>query len=329
MSFRPVQGQGSLADGFTHSRLGGNERLDRIVALIDWRRVERRLAPVRPGRTGAPPYPALMMFKALLLQQWYGLSDPGLEEALNDRLSFRRFLGLGSDVAAPDHATLWRFREALGRTGVDRRAFAAVNAMLDAKGLVVRQGTLIDASLIAAQSNPPPAPPAAALPEGASRLVGTPREPDADWTRRGRQRHFGYKAHVAVDQGSALIRDAKLTPASWNDTRMADGLVQGDERAVYADMAYHTHARCAGLRECGIKPRIMLRPNKHHPLTPRQRHRNALIRQVRGRVETTFAILKRHYDHRRARYLTLARNATRLLLACTAINLRRAVVLTR
>ena len=151
-----------------------------------------------------------MMTKALLLQQWYGLSDPGLEEALLDRMSFRRFVGLAGDEAAPDHATLWRFRQALARLGSDRAVLEAVNSQLDAQGLIVRQGTLIDASLVAAQSQPPrPAAPEEVEP-GASRLVRTPREPDADWTKRGAARFFGYKAHVAVDRGSGLVRARHL-----------------------------------------------------------------------------------------------------------------------
>ena len=110
-----------------------------------------------------------------------------------------------------------------------------------------------------------------------------------------------------------------------NETRVADDLVQGDERAVYADMAYDTQARRAALRARGIKPRLMHRPNKHHGLTPRQKTANRLIGRIRRRVETAFAVLKRHYGLARARYRTLARDTAALLLACTAMNLRRAL----
>jgi IS5 family transposase len=325
MARRVAMGQGSLAEALLPAALGSNHRLEGIASLLDWAAVEVVLAGLRSGERGAPPYPAVLMFRALLLQQWYGLSDPGLEEALNDRLSFRRFVGLGMEVAAPDHATLWRFREALAGAGLDRAAFAEVNRQLDARGLVVRAGTLIDATLIAAQSSPPPK---GSGEGGASKLLGTPREPDANWTRRGRRRHFGYKAHIAVDLGSALVRDVKLTGASVNDTVIADDLVQGDERAVYGDKAYGTHDRRRALRARRIKPRLMHRGNKHHPLTPRQTKANKLMGRVRGRVETAFAVLKQHYDKGRARYLTLARNAADLLLGCTAMNLRRAFVLT-
>lgn len=325
MAKRVIAGQASLADAFLAPELGRNSRLERIAELIDWGSVEAALAPLRSGVRGAPPYPALLMFRALLLQQWYGLSDPGLEEALNDRMSFRRFVGLGMEASAPDHATLWRFREALATAGLDETSFAAVNAQLDRRGLVVRAGTLIDATLVAAQSAPPPP---GSGEGGASKLVGTPREPDADWTRRGHRRHFGYKAHLAMDLRSGLVRKVCLTRASVNDTEMAESLIVGDEGAVYADKGYDTHARRAALRARGIRPRLMRRANKHHPLTSRQKRANHLIGQVRGRVETAFAVLKRHYGFARARYRTLARNNARLLLCCTAINLRRSLVLT-
>ena len=148
--------QDGMAEAFLHPSVGRNDRLEAISSRIDWRAVEQALSALKPNRMGAPPYPVLLMFKALVLQQWYGLSDPGLEEALCDRMSFRRFVGLAGDQAAPDHSTLWRFREALAKAGLDQAAFEAVNAQLDVQGLIIKQGTLIDASLIAAQTRPPP-----------------------------------------------------------------------------------------------------------------------------------------------------------------------------
>jgi IS5 family transposase len=318
--------QGGMAEAFLHPSVGRNARLESIAEQIDWSALEPVLCRLKPARTGAPPYPALMMFKALLLQQWYGLSDPGLEEALCDRMSFRRFVGLAADEAGPDHSTLWRFRQALSRQGLDREAFEAVAEQLDAQGLIVRQGTLIDASLVKAQSHPPPV---ADVEPGASRLVKSPREADADWTRRGSKRIFGYKLHVAVDQGSGLVRRAMLTPASINDTLVADDLIVGDEQSVWADKAYDSHARRARLRAMGLKNRICRRGNKHHAASPWTQKRNRAIARIRGRVETLFAVLKRHYGKGRARYLTLQRNQTDLILACLAINLRRALVLAR
>jgi IS5 family transposase len=321
--------QSGLVDGLLHPGIGRrNGQLAAIEKLIERSAVEQVLGGLRSKRMGAPPYPAMLMFRALLLQQWYALSDPGLEEALYDRMSFRRFVGLSADEAAPDHSTLWRFRQALGENGADRAAFDAVAGQLDRAGLIVRQGTLIDASLIKAQSRPP-APPreGEAVDPEASKLVKSEREPDADWTRRGSARTFGYKLHAAVDQGSGLVRRALLTPASVNDTVPADDLIMGDEKAVFADKAYDSHARRARLKAMGMKNRICRRGNKHHAPSPWSLKRDRAIARLRGRVETVFAILKRHYGWGRARYLTLPRNRTGMLLAFMAINLRRGLVL--
>src|SRR5258708_17547137 len=127
--------QVGMAEAFVHASVGRNVRLEAIAAQIDWRPLEKALAGLRSGELGAAPYPALMMMKALLLQQWYGLSDVGLEEALLDRMSFRRFVGLAGDQAAPDHATLWRFRPALGRLPPPSAAVAGVDAAILASRL--------------------------------------------------------------------------------------------------------------------------------------------------------------------------------------------------
>jgi transposase, IS5 family len=129
---------------------GGNRRLEAIAALIDWAAVERLLAPVYAAPTGRSSYPVLSLFKAVLLGAWHGLGDPELEAALGDRLSFRRFAGLGLDAAVPDHSTLWRFRDQLRRLELAEAAFAAVNRQLERQGLVVKAGTLVDATLIPA-----------------------------------------------------------------------------------------------------------------------------------------------------------------------------------
>src|SRR5436190_10344525 len=145
---RGGEGQLGFAEAFLARGLGANAVLDKIAGLVKWHRFEKLLGKVRAGQSGRPPYEALGMFKALLLQQWYGLSDPGLEEALGDRLSFRRFVGLALDEGAPDHSTLSRFRKALRERGLDRDLFAEIERQLSAKGLLVKTGTLMDATLV-------------------------------------------------------------------------------------------------------------------------------------------------------------------------------------
>jgi transposase, IS5 family len=315
MARRTTQQLG-LADGLIHPGVGQNEQLDRIAGAVDWGAIEQVLAPLRSGERGAPPYPALLMLKALLLQQWYQLSDPGLEQALADRLSFRRFLGLRLEDATPDHSTLWRFREALRQAGLDAAVFAQLDRQLSRRGLIVKRGTLVDATLVQAQGRRPDA-------------DQTPVDPDAAVTMRGHRSHYGYKAHVGVDQDSGLVRRLALTPANVNDTIMGDAMICGDEQAVYADKAYDSHARRAQLRARGIVDGIMHRPNKHHPVLPPQRKvANRAIAAVRSRVETTFAVWKRHYGYARVRYFSFSRNLAQLYLMAIACNLRRVLVLT-
>ena len=243
-----------------------------------------------------------------------------MEEALVDRVSFRRFCGFSLEENTPDETTIWRFREAAVAAGVLEAAFGEINRQLEAKGLILKKGTMLDATLVAARHAPPA--PAAGL--GATH----PKEPEADWTRKGGKAHFGYKAHVGVDAGSGLVRSAEFTSAKVNDGEVADGLICGDEAAVYADKAYEQKQRRARLKAAGIKDRIMHRRHKHIARLPHwQQRRNDLIARRRAPVEAVFSAGKRLYGLGRARYASLASNAARALAIFTAYNLRRAALL--
>lgn len=293
---------------------GGSGRLDRLHGLVKWYRFEKLLASVRDGGAGRPAYPPLQMFKVLLLQSLYGLSDAEMEEALGDRLSFRRFAGLALTDEVPDHSTICRFRNLLIERGLLEKLFAELDRQLEKAGLILRRGTMLDATVIEASAARPP--------------MGktSSSDPDARFARhqgKGGSR-FGYKAHVGVDEGSGLIRTVVTTPANVNDTVPADLLIRGDEKAVLADSAYHTHAREAALKARGIKPRLMRRPNKHHrQLPPRLQHYNKLISRRRAAVETTFATMKRRMCLTTIRYRGLTKAAGQVLIAAMAFNLRR------
>lgn len=309
-------GEGSFADAFVASGVGRNERLDRIEELFDWPRLARILKPLR-SKYGSKGYPALSLFKALLLQQWYGLSDPGLEEALLDRLSFRRFCGFSLDDATPDETTILRFRAVMAERGLAAKTFDEVNRQLESNGLVLKTGTLIDASLVAAS---------VAKPNGKSGARSA-LDPEAAWGGEGGS-HFGYKAHLSIDQFSCLIRKATLTPGNINESLEADGLIVGDEKAVYADKGYENKARRRRLKALGVKDRIMHRSHKNQDGLPHwQRVRNKLITPIRASVEKMFGTMKRSHGYDRVRYRGVVRTANHLHLMCIAINMRRAVVL--
>lgn len=320
-----MTGQDSFLDAFLPAGFGRNARLERISGLLDWGGIDAIVRQVRPGREGRPPYQPLCMVRALLLQQWYGLSDPGLEEALGDRVSFRRFCGFALDAATPDETTICRFRNDLKAAGLGEALFCEVAAQLDRAGFMVKAGTLIDASLVEAAVRRPPD---GATPKGVESR--SPHDPDANWTRQGpgRRLFFGYKVHVGVDQGSGLIRSRALTPAKVYESEVADDLILGDERAVYADKAYEKHARRAALKAQGIKDRIQHRRTRSQRALPHwQQMRNKLIGRIRAGVERTFSQLKGRYRMGRMRYRGLDANRFQLDLIAIAHNLHRAAAL--
>lgn len=312
--------QRSLIEALMDPRLGTNARLSRIDALIEWQHLDPLLLALRKAETGRPPYPALSMLKALYLQALYDLSDPGLEEALLDRLSFRRFCGLGVDDGTPDETTICRFRAAVSQGGVMDACFAEINRQLDAKGLMLKKGTLLDASIVSSTYRPP------------SRKAGmgstNPKEPGADWTNKGGKSFFGYKMHVGIDEGSGLIRRALFTPARLLDGQAAEALICGDEAAVYTDRAYESKARRAALKAAGIKDRIMHRRHKHMPVLPHwMAVRNQLIAKRRAPVEAVFSAMKRIYGKARTRCHSLQRNAADYIAFATVYNLTRSIKL--
>ncbi len=300
-------GQLGLADDLVE---GVTNFLSDVNDRVDWRLLERELSGIYDSRTGRPSYPLLTLFKALLLQQWYNLSDPGLEEALADRISFRRFVGLSLSDEIPDHSTLSRFRSQLG----DRyeRLLSGLNGQFESRGLLVKEGTMLDASFVQASTR--------------NREV----DPEAgSYGRYPEKGTCGYKMHTAVDRKTNIVRRVIVTPANINDTTPADALVMGDEGAVYADKAYDKRSRREDLKERGIFVGIMHRPHPGRPLSRKQTAFNQRMSKLRAPVEHVFGILKMHYRLRRTRYIGLTRTAVQITLAVMAMNLKRSLVLAR
>lgn len=312
-------GQPSFVDALMPKGAGANAALDRLAGLVKWYRFEKLIGHLRDeGSPGRPGYPVLVLFRAVLLQSLYGLSERELEEALGDRLSFKRFVGLSLEDATPDHTVLNRFRNQLVEQGLLEKLFGELDRQLENAGVILKRGTMLDATLIQAVSAPP-------------KKDCPSNDPDARFAKRQGKNGstFGYKAHVGVDEGSGLIRTVLTTPANINDTTPADGLIRGDEAVVWADAAYDTHARRARLKAEGRKPRIARRPNRHHPeLPPRLKRYNLLIARRRARVETTFATLKRRMRLTCIRYVGLIKATGQVLLASIAFNMRRWAAIT-
>ena len=298
-------GQLSFADDLVN---GATNFLSEVDRVFDFRLLEQELSGIYGSRTGRPSYPLVLLFKVLLLQQWYNLSDPGMEEALSDRISFRRFAGLSLSDTVPDHSTISRFRFQLG----DRyeRLLSSLNTQLESQGFIIKQGSMLDASFVRSSS-----PKKTVDPE-----AGTygPRKGD---------NVCGYKMHTAVDRKSGLVRRVIVTTANINDTTPADDLIMGDEQAVYADKAYDKRSRREALKKRGVFAGLMHRPNPGYPLTPKQMAFNKRMTKLRAPVEHVFGILKNHYRLRRTRYIGLTRTAVQITLACMAMNIKRSLVL--
>lgn len=319
MARRRVGARG-FADAIVEQARPVRDRLSEIDGLLEWSRFAVLLPEYPTTTRGKPAYPALVLFKALLLQRWYQLSDPGLEEALSDRLSFRRFCGLSLADETPDHSTLWRFRERLTQRDLMPVLMAELAAQLDGHGVVLRQGTLIDASLVRSAARRP------TKSEGKT----SPTDPDAKFGSNNTRRvyTFGYKMLLAVDAFSTLVRGVTVSPGNHQEIRYAKGLVQGDELAVYADRGYDSQDLRDHLAEHGIADGVMRRAHNKRPLTEQERERNQDLIPRRRPVEAVFGTLKRTYGLARMRCFGIARNATDITLACFAYNLRRLLVLT-
>jgi IS5 family transposase len=224
----------------------------------------------------------LTMFKIVLLQQWHTLSDPAAEEAVRDRLSFRRFCGLPLDMETPDHASIWRFRQTIDKLGLSTQLLAEVNRQLDALGLVIKRGTLVDATLIAGAVRRPY--------EGGG---VNPRDPEARFTRKRDKTYFGYKAHLAVDEASGFVRQAEMTSANVHDSRLGEALIQGDEQGFFADRAYDSQALRETLERRGLIDGIAWKvKHARYPLESWQQVHNAWASSVRSAVERAFATMK-------------------------------------
>lgn len=311
-------GRASLVEAFLPESLGRNRSLERIDEEVEWDKFAALVEGIYSASEGRPSYPPLTMVKVLLLEQWYNLSDPQMEEALCDRISFRRFVGLGLGEDTPDYSTISRFRKELARRGLSEKLFEELGRQLERHGLMLKEGTLMDATLVEAQVKRPPM--------SAGPGVKSPTDPDADWSYTGgkRRTRFGYKVHIGVDEGTGLVRKAALTPAKVNESEVADSLISGDEAAVYGDRAYESKERRKRLKSQGINDRIMHRSHKHQEGLPHwQKKRNDLISPIRQKVEKVFGTLKRSYGYVRVRYRGLARNGVEMWFKLMAYNLRR------
>jgi IS5 family transposase len=313
---RKISGQFEFADVWLGHNQKLNQRLDKIDKLVDWRPFEELMGKIYASSSGRPSHPVLLLFKALLLQTWHDLSDYALEEALDDRLSFRRFVSLSVSEKAPDHSVFSRFRDELIKHGVHDRLFAELNRQLEERGLIVKKGTLVDATVIEGAPKRP-------LHNADGSTGKSKQDPEASWTKKGNRYLFGYKAHVGVDQESELVRRIEMTPANVHDGKMLGRVLSGDEKWAFADKAYDSAENDEVLQQKGIHNGILFKATWNRALTAAQKRCNRFLSKLRSPIERIFGTLKRSYHYWRSRYLGLRKNQLQLTMMCMAYNLRR------
>jgi len=293
-----------------------NDFLEKLDRTLDWKPIERTLQGMYPATTGRPPYPPLVLFKMSLLQHCYGLSDPQCEELVADRISWRRFVGLGLQDPVPDETTLVCFRRRLRQHGLQEGLLGLVNQQLEERGLILKTCTLVDATLLEASRRPP----AKDHPGRSDRQAG--------FTIRKGQLYYGYKAHVAVDQAQTLIRRVTLSDASLHESQEFEQLVQGDEGVVVADKAYWSAKRNDWCQQRNIVNGILRKTVRGQALDPTTRQLNRWWSRVRCGIEKVFGWWKRCTGYRRVRYFGRTRNRLELEFKSICWNLKRLVSLT-
>jgi len=316
--------QTSLADAFIYQHEALTE-LDDLNQLIDWKSIESQMNTINNNPMGEKAWPPLVMFKILLLQSFYNLSDPACEKQLARDLLFRRFVNLSLTDPVPDHSTIWRFRNTLNKNGILQKLLDNINHQLNSQGLIIKNGqaSIIDATVIQAKNNRP----------NKNAKGENTQDKDASYNVKTasdgkRKTTYGFKAHVNVDEDGFILAQT-LTTGSLHDSNVFEQLLTGSEEAVYADSAYKSQKHDQLLKSKDIQNRILHRAYRNKPLTEQQKSHNKLASQVRYVVERTFGVLKKYYGLGQARYMGIARNQARLTIICIAHNLKRAVNIQR
>ncbi|UJW83486.1 IS5 family transposase [Hydrogenophaga sp. SL48] len=279
------------------------EFLDEMDLVVPWAELVSLITPHTPApgsKGGRPPFAFETMLRIHFLQQWFNLSDPAMEEALYDTPMFREFAGLDAgEDNLPDESTILRFRHLLEAHNLSVQILATVNATLAAKGLLLKSGTVVDATLIAAPSS--------------TKNSNGERDPEMHQTKKGNQWHFGMKAHIGVDADSGLVHTMVGTAANVNDVTQAHALVHGEETNVLADAGYQGVDKRAETQGISVNWHEAMRPGKRRALD-RSTPMGAILDQleqakapIRAKVEHPFRVIKRQFGHVKVRYRGLPR----------------------
>jgi IS5 family transposase len=285
--------------------------LGEMALVMPWAELVALIAPHAPvAKTGRPPFDLEMMLRIHCLQQWFGLSDLAAEEALFEMSIYRAFVGLSGTDRIPDRVSILRFRHLLEEHSLSPRILQLINDKLTTQGLMLKVGTVVDATLIAAPSS--------------TKNKDGQRDPQMHQSKKGNQWHFGMKCHIGVDADSGLVHSVIGTAANVNDVTQGHALLHGQEQVVFADAGYQGAQKRD--EATGVDWHIAMRPGKrkqqkHTPWGALTEQAEKLKASVRAKVEHPFRVIKRQFGHCKVRYRGLAKNTAQLVLLCALSNI--------
>ena len=277
--------------------------LERMEGLIPWQSLEDRIRPFYPkAGNGRRPYPLSVMLRVHCVQLFYNLSDPGMEDLLYEAESVRRFVGLKLSGALPDETTILNFRHLLEQHNLGPRLLEEINAHLESQGLKLREGTIVDATIIEAPSS--------------TKNRAGERDPEMHQTKKGNQWHFGMKAHIGVDSETGIVHSMTTTAANAHDITEAHNLLHGRETVVWGDAGYQGVGKREENLGLEVEWQVAMRPGKRRKLEPGSAAALAekAKASVRAKVEHPFLKLKRLFGYEKIRYRGLMKNTQRLAL---------------
>lgn len=291
--------------------------LSEMDRVVPWDKLQGLIEPHYPkAGNGRRPMPLERMVRIYFVQQWYGLSDPGMEEALYDIESVRRFAGIElGDVEIADETTILNFRHLLERHQLTEQLLAEVNGYLSEKKLLLREGTIVDATLIAAPSS--------------TKNKDKKRDGEMSSTKKGNNYHFGMKVHTGTDSQSGLVHTVQVTTASVHDKQEMEAVLHGEEKAVFGDKGYFSDQDKRAARKTGLFWGVLDKAKSKKRLSNKQKRRNKKLSSIRAKVEHPFRVVKRQFGYVKTRYRGLKKNAAQVFTLFALANLykvRRALL---
>jgi len=283
--------------------------LEEMNQVIPWEELLQIVSKYYPvAGNGRQPMPMERMLRIYFMQQWYGLSDPGMEDALYDIESMRRFADINIEVdVIPDETTILNFRHLLERHNLTKQIFEKTKRYLSEKGLLLREGTIVDATIINAPSS--------------TKNQDKTRDKEMRQTKKGNQWYFGMKAHVGTDTGKGLAHSVVVTDAAVHDSQVMDGLLHGEEEAVYGDKAYASEEKKKEYEARGVKWCVNLKANRGHQLNQEEVECNHKRSQIRAKGEHAFLVVKHLWRYQKVRYKGLYKNAVQVFSLFALANL--------